>query len=89
VKFVSPPTILPTFFMFMSRSRARAGPRPELALIDFTVSSEAIRLMGHLDKMKVGTIRRVEVRAGIPRRILLESHGIALGVSAGANHRLK
>ena len=49
------------------------GPRPELALADFIVSSEILRLMRHLDEMKIGTIRRVEVRGGIPRRILLES----------------
>jgi hypothetical protein len=63
--------------------------RAELALSDFAVRSEVIRLMGHLDEMKVGTVRRVEVRSGIPRRILLESHIDRVGVSAGANHRLK
>ena len=49
------------------------GPRPELALTDFVVSNEIVRLMRHLDEMKSGTVRRVEVRGGIPRRILLES----------------
>jgi hypothetical protein len=49
------------------------GPRPELALHDFVVSGEVSRLMRLLDEMKCGTLRRVEVRAGIPRRIVLES----------------
>jgi hypothetical protein len=49
------------------------GPRPELALADFVVSNEILHLMRHLDEMKIGTVRRVEVRGGIPRRILLES----------------
>jgi hypothetical protein len=51
----------------------RPRSRPELALADFIVSNEILRLMRHLDEMKIGTIRRVEVRGGIPRRILLES----------------
>jgi hypothetical protein len=46
------------------------GPRPELALGDFVVSDEILRLMSHLDEMKGGTLRRVEVREGIPRRIV-------------------
>jgi hypothetical protein len=48
------------------------GPRPELALTDFVVSNEIVRLMGHLNDIKLGTIRRVEVRGGLPRRILME-----------------
>ena len=46
------------------------GPRPELALVDFVLSNEVLRLARHLDEMKIGIIRRVEVRAGIPRRII-------------------
>jgi hypothetical protein len=42
-------------------------------LSDFVVSNEIIRLMRHLTEIKLGTIRRVEVRGGLPRRILLES----------------
>jgi hypothetical protein len=48
------------------------GSRPELALADFVVSNEVMRLMGHLDELRHGKIRRVEVRGGLPRRILLE-----------------
>jgi hypothetical protein len=58
------------------------GPRPELVLADFVVSSEVLRLMRHLDEMKIGTVRRVEVRGGIPRRILLESQ--VLGSPTGS-----
>ena len=46
------------------------GPRPELALADFVVSDEVLRLMNRLEEMKCGTVVRVEVRAGIPRRIV-------------------
>jgi hypothetical protein len=47
------------------------GPRPEIALVDFVLSDEVLRLMMQLDEMQHGTIRHVEVRGGIPRRILL------------------
>jgi hypothetical protein len=49
------------------------GPRPELTLADFVLNDEVLRLMSLLDEMRFGTVRRIEVRAGIPRRIVLES----------------
>jgi len=49
------------------------GPRPELALVDFVVSDEVVRLMDLLDEMQCGTVRRIEVHAGVPRRMLVES----------------
>ena len=52
-------------------------PRPELALSDFVVSAEVVRLMRLLDKMDSGSIRLIEIRAGIPRRTLVESHEFA------------
>ena len=48
-------------------------PRPELTLADFVVSGGVVRLMSLLDEMKCGTIRRIEVHAGVPRRMLVES----------------
>ena len=51
-------------------------PRPELSLADFVVSEEIVRLMNLLDEMKCGTLRRIEVHAGVPRRTLVESHVI-------------
>ena len=38
------------------------GPRPELALCDFVVADEVVRLISLLDELKCGIIRRVEVR---------------------------
>jgi hypothetical protein len=54
-------------------------PRPELALRDFVVTDEIVRLISLLDETKCGTIRRVEVHAGVPRRIVLESQVTANG----------
>lgn len=48
-------------------------PRPELDLDDFVLSSEVVRLMSKLDKVRNGTILHLEVRAGLPRRLVTES----------------
>ena len=55
---------------------ADEGPRPELSLADFVVSDEVLRLMSRLDEMRSGVVRHLEVRAGIPRRIVLESQAL-------------
>ena len=47
-------------------------PRPELALSDFALSEQVCRLLRMLDKLESGSIRHIEVRAGIPRRMLVE-----------------
>jgi hypothetical protein len=52
---------------------ADEGPRPELALHDFTLSGQVCRLFRMLDNLESGSIRHIEVRAGIPRRVLVES----------------
>jgi hypothetical protein len=49
------------------------GPRPELDPADFVVSEEVVRLLKGLDEMKSGTVRRIEVQAGLPRRMLVKA----------------
>ena len=51
-------------------------PRPETALVDFELRDEVRRLMSRLDELRDGTIQRIEVRAGIPRRVVLESQAL-------------
>ena len=46
-------------------------PRPEGALSDFKLSSEIQRLMRQLDQLKDGRVEKIEVRGGIPRRLIL------------------
>jgi hypothetical protein len=48
-------------------------PRPEFDLRDFALSAEVLRLMSRLDQLKNGTIRRLEVREGLPQRLTFES----------------
>jgi hypothetical protein len=45
-------------------------PRPELELGDFTVSDEVSRLLVLLDKLESGSVRFIEIRAGLPRRVV-------------------
>jgi len=49
------------------------APRPEGELPDFKLSSEIQRLMCQLDQLKDGRIEKIEVRAGVPRRLILTS----------------
>jgi len=49
------------------------GPRPELNLADFELRDDVRRLMARLDDAKNGMIQRIEVRDGLPRRVVLES----------------
>jgi hypothetical protein len=55
------------------------------------LSAEVLRLMSWLDELKSGTIQRLEVRAGIPRRLVFESRapsrdGLADGVIPDTLH---
>jgi hypothetical protein len=47
-------------------------PRPELGLTDFELREEIVRLMARLDELQNVRIERIEVRAGIPRRVIFE-----------------
>jgi len=49
------------------------SPRSELDLTDFALSAEVLRLMSRLDDLKNGIIHRLEIRAGVPRRLVFES----------------
>ena len=49
------------------------GPRPELGLADFELRDDVRRLMARLDHAKNGMIQRIEVRAGLPHRVVVES----------------
>jgi hypothetical protein len=49
------------------------GPRSEVELRDFELCSELRRLMGRIDAIKEGKVARLEIRGGIPRRVIFES----------------
>jgi hypothetical protein len=45
--------------------------RPEVDLPDFELFNEVRRLMNQLQELTTGIIERIEVRAGIPRRLVV------------------
>jgi hypothetical protein len=49
---------------------ADEAPRPESDLPDFELSKEVRRLIGQLHELATGIIEHIEVRAGIPRRLV-------------------
>jgi hypothetical protein len=49
------------------------GQRGELTLEDFALCAEVCRLMTLLDQVQKGQISKIEVRAGIPRRVTPET----------------
>jgi hypothetical protein len=51
---------------------ADEGQRRETELPDFALRDEVRRLMARLDQLKKGRIERIEVRSGIPRRVVIE-----------------
>jgi hypothetical protein len=48
-------------------------PRPEADLPDFKLSAEIRRLVQSLDRLREGLIEKIDIREGIPRRIVLSS----------------
>lgn len=48
-------------------------PRDEIRRPDFLLCNEIVRLFAALDRIADGKISRLDVRGGIPRRILLEA----------------
>jgi hypothetical protein len=48
--------------------------RDDLEVGDFVLCEEITRLIGLFDRIQSATISKIEVRAGLPRRISLEHH---------------
>ena len=65
------------------RLDAEERPRDELAAADFALCAEVGRLMSLLDKIRNGKISKIEIRAGIPRRIIIESRPTEAGELIG------
>ena len=61
----------PTVFADI-RLDSEEQPRAELDLTDFALSAECCRLVSLLDQVQNGRISKIEVRAGLPRKITLE-----------------
>ena len=66
--FNPPPTVL-----LDVKLDADCGPRREAVLDDFILREEVHRLLERIDRIEDGRLDRIEVRAGIPRRVLIET----------------
>jgi hypothetical protein len=62
----------PTVLLDIKLDAAR-GWRPESELSDFALCDEVCRLLDRIDELHAGCVQRIEVRAGIPRRLLIEA----------------
>lgn len=47
------------------------GPRPELAAADFALKSSVVELFRHFDRIRDGRIDVLEVKHGLPFRMML------------------
>jgi len=54
------------------------GARAEYDLGDFALPKETVRLMDHLSELGHGTVAIIEVRAGLPRRLVIESDDLGV-----------
>jgi hypothetical protein len=61
----------PTVFVEVKLDSAEE-PRPEIDLADFELRGELIRLLEQFDQLDDGSIERIDVRHGVPRRVLIE-----------------
>jgi hypothetical protein len=48
-------------------------PRSETELADFLLPGEVLRLMDRIDEIGAGRIQKIEIRAGLPKRVLIHA----------------
>jgi len=48
-------------------------PRAETELADFVLREEILRLMDRIDAVGTGRIEKIEVRGGLPKRVLIRA----------------
>lgn len=65
--FNPPPTVLVEV-----KLDAEGDSRPELHLADFELGKEVTRLLDQFDLLQDGSIDRIDVRYGLPRRAVIE-----------------
>jgi hypothetical protein len=73
-----PPTILSEI-----KLESEEAPRLALDLADFKLSSAIRRLMRQLDQIQEGRIEKIEIREGIPRRLMISGLVNSTALPAG------
>jgi hypothetical protein len=54
------------------------APRPERELGDFALREEIVRLMDRLGEFGDGSVTLIEIRAGLPRRMVIEANRLGV-----------
>ncbi len=54
-----------------------SGPRPETRLEDFALKAEVVELLERIEAMQDGVIDRIEVRHGLPFRMIIVENAAA------------
>jgi len=68
------PVMLPETEVLMElKLETEEAARPEQKLKDFVVPAELVRLFAKMDAVRTGFVDHVEVRAGIPRRVVFKT----------------
>lgn len=73
VRDCDPVVVQQTEVLFDVKLDSDENPRPEQELKDFLLTAEILRFFSKLDAIRNGTIEHVEIRAGIPRRMVLKA----------------
>jgi hypothetical protein len=53
------------------------GPRPELLQSDFVLRAEAVELFQHLDELGSGRVTLIQIRGGLPCRVVIQQEDFA------------
>jgi hypothetical protein len=70
----SEPVLDPSPLAFMNVNLGSDhAPRPEADLSDFELRHEFCRLLANLDQIRNGTIHHVQIRGGLPTRIVVDA----------------
>jgi hypothetical protein len=72
VKDAEPVLSPPPLVLIDVKLDADEVPRPEVVLPDFELCNEVRRLIGQLNGLATGIIEHIEVRGGVPRRIVFK-----------------
>lgn len=51
------------------------GPRPELGHTDFVLKNQVSEFFDHLSRLRDGTVESIEVKHGLPFRLVIEMAG--------------
>lgn len=73
VRDCDPVVVHQTEVLFDVKLDSNEHSRPEQVLKDFLLTAEILRFFSKLDVIRNGTIEHIEIRAGIPRRMIFKA----------------